>query len=169
VWCSRRPAGGSGRAAKAVNGVLGSLDLLKHPDKTFVGRTERGFDFLGYHFGPEGFTVAAETIEQFVARATRRYEPEPGEACASARVGMYVRRWVRWAAAGLGGDAGTDLLVASRGTATGAGQSSARSGTLPVHPIHLPKICGNRRTTITSPSRAPVPGNPAAAGTCYLE
>ncbi len=35
------------RLRKAVNEVLGSLGLLKHPDKTFVGRTERGFDFLG--------------------------------------------------------------------------------------------------------------------------
>ncbi len=35
------------RAVKAVNEVLGSLCLLKHPDKTVVGRTERGFDFLG--------------------------------------------------------------------------------------------------------------------------
>ena len=35
------------KAVKAVNEVLGSLGLLKHPDKTFVGRTERGFDFLG--------------------------------------------------------------------------------------------------------------------------
>ncbi len=45
---------------------------------TFVGRIERGFDLLGYHFGPEGFTVAAKTIEQFVARAIRLYEHEPG-------------------------------------------------------------------------------------------
>ncbi len=35
------------RLRKAVNEVLGSLCLLKHPDKTFIGRTERGFDFLG--------------------------------------------------------------------------------------------------------------------------
>jgi hypothetical protein len=117
------------KGVKAVNDVRGLLCLLKHPVKTFVGRTGRGFDFLGYHFGPEGFTVAAKTIEQFVARAIRLYEQQPGEACASARLGLYVRRWLRWAAAGLGGDAGTDLLVASRGTATGAGQSSARSGT----------------------------------------
>ena len=65
------------KAVKAVNEVLGSLCLLKHPDKMFIGRIERGFDFLGYHFGPEGFTVAAKTIEQFVARATRLYEQEP--------------------------------------------------------------------------------------------
>ncbi len=38
-----------GRAVKAVNEVLASLRLEKHPDKTFIGRIERGFDFLGYH------------------------------------------------------------------------------------------------------------------------
>ena len=35
------------RLRKAVNEVRGSLCLLRRPDKTFVGRTERGFDFLG--------------------------------------------------------------------------------------------------------------------------
>ena len=89
------------KAVKAVNEVLGSLCLLKHPDKTFVGRTERGFDFLGYHFGPEGLTLAAKTIEQFVARAIRLYEQEPGELGGSSRLGLYVRRWVRWAGAGV--------------------------------------------------------------------
>ncbi len=74
---------------------------MERPDKTFIGRIERGFDFLGCHFGPEGITVAAKTIEQFVARATRLYEQEPGEAFASARFGRYVQRWVRWARTGL--------------------------------------------------------------------
>ncbi len=45
-------------AVKAVNEVLVSLSLEKHPDKTFIGRIERGFDFLGYHFGQEGLTMA---------------------------------------------------------------------------------------------------------------
>ena len=51
--------------------------MEKHPDKTFIGRIERGFDFLGYHFNPAGLTVAKATIEKFVARATRLYEQEP--------------------------------------------------------------------------------------------
>jgi hypothetical protein len=89
------------KAVKAVNEVLGSLGLLKHPDKTFIGRIERGFDFLGYHFGPDGLSVAKKTVENFVARAIRLYEQEPGEACASSRLGLYVRRWVRWVQAGL--------------------------------------------------------------------
>ena len=96
------------KAVKAVNEVLGSLCLLKHPDKTFIGRIERGFDFPGYHFGPAGFTVAAKTIEQLVARAIRLCEQEPGEACASSRFGLYVWRWSGWAGAGLpGGKRGT--------------------------------------------------------------
>ena len=41
------------------------------------------------------------TIEQFVARAARLYEQEPEEAFASTRLGMYVRRWLSWAGAGI--------------------------------------------------------------------
>ena len=60
-----------------------------------------GFDFLGYRFGPNKLSLAPRTIELFVARAIRLFEQEPGEADASARFGLYVRRWVRWAEAGL--------------------------------------------------------------------
>ncbi len=84
-----------GKAVKAVNHVLGSLNLEKHPDKTFIGRIERGFDFLGYHFRPDRLSVAGKTIENFVARAIRLYEQEPGEPFNSSRLGLYVRRWVR--------------------------------------------------------------------------
>jgi hypothetical protein len=38
-------------------------------EKTFIGQVERGFDILGYYFGPEGLTAVDKTIEQFVARA----------------------------------------------------------------------------------------------------
>ena len=79
--------------------MLGSLNLEKHPQKTFIGRIERGFDFLGYHFRPDRLSVAAKTIENFVARALRLYEQEPGEPSDSSRLGVYVRRWVRWVSA----------------------------------------------------------------------
>ena len=42
-----------------------------------------------------------KTVEIFVARAIRLYQQEPGEACTSARLGLYVRRWAGWAHAGL--------------------------------------------------------------------
>ena len=40
-------------AVKVVNQMLGALKLEKPLDKTFIGRIERGFHFLGYHFSPE--------------------------------------------------------------------------------------------------------------------
>ncbi len=80
------------KAVKAVDEALGSPGLLKHPGKTFIGRIERGFDFLGYHFGPDGLTVAAKTIERFVARAIRLYEQEPA---AWASVPVALARWSR--------------------------------------------------------------------------
>ena len=43
--------------------------------------------------------LGREAPVRFVACATRLYEQKPGEAFASARFGMYVRRWVRWAGA----------------------------------------------------------------------
>jgi hypothetical protein len=41
--------------------VLGALDLEMHPGKTFVGRIERGFDFLGYRFTRADLSVARKT------------------------------------------------------------------------------------------------------------
>ncbi len=99
------------RAVKAVNAVLGSLRLEKHPDKTFIGRIERGFDFLGYRLSREGLRLAKATIQRFVARATRLYEQERAGAGAPDALGMYVRRWVRWASGGLGPAGGSGSVL----------------------------------------------------------
>ena len=93
----------------AVGAVHSIISGPLCPDKTFIGRIERGFDFLGYHFGPEGLSVAKKTIERFVERAIRLYEQEPREAMASSRFGEYVRRWVRWA--GRGCNIGTEARL----------------------------------------------------------
>ncbi len=92
------------RVVKAVNEVLGALRLEKHPDKTFIGRIEKGFDFLGYYFRPDGLTVAEATIERFVERATRLYEQDRKEPSGPSRLGVYVRRWVAWSGARVGGN-----------------------------------------------------------------
>jgi RNA-directed DNA polymerase len=94
------------KAVAVVNRGLDALGLAKHPDKTFIGRIEKGFDFLGYHFagsrwGPEGLTVAKATVSKFVERATRLYEQGPGEPEGSHRLGEYVRRWTQWVGGGL--------------------------------------------------------------------
>jgi hypothetical protein len=70
------------KAVKLVNEVLASLGLEKHPDKTFIGRIERGFDFLGYHFSPDGLTAAPQG-----RRRLRDLPPwvssSPGASCVS--------------------------------------------------------------------------------------
>ncbi len=83
-------------AVKAVNAMLGSLRLEKHPDKTFIGRIDKGFDFLGYHFSRAGLTVARATIEKFVERAFRLYEQDRREPSGPSRLDTYVTRWRGW-------------------------------------------------------------------------
>jgi len=84
-------------AVKIVNQMLRALGLEKHPDKTFIGSIERGFDFLGYNFSPAGLGVAKKTIANFIEKASRLYEQERRAATAAAPLEMYVRRWLRWA------------------------------------------------------------------------
>ena len=77
------------RAIRAVNQTLAALKLDQHPDKTFIGRTRRGFDFLGYQFSPAGLGVAAKTLDHFAERMTRLYE----HGADAIRIGTYVWHW----------------------------------------------------------------------------
>jgi len=45
-----------------VNQTLNELKVEKHPDKTFIGRIAKGFDFLGYSFEPKGLSIAPKTL-----------------------------------------------------------------------------------------------------------
>ncbi len=51
------------KAVRVVNQVLASLCLSKHPDKTFIGRVEKGFDWLGYHISPGERTAVGHTCD----------------------------------------------------------------------------------------------------------
>jgi hypothetical protein len=84
-----------------LNKTFHELRLEKHPDETIIERIEKGFDFLGYHFSPEGLSVAEKTIEKFLARAVRLYEQEQEEPCGSPLPGLYVKRWVSWLSCGI--------------------------------------------------------------------
>jgi hypothetical protein len=86
------------RAVKMVNQALDALRLEKHPEKTFIGRVEKGFDFLGYHLRPGRIEVCRDTLRRFAQHALRLYEREHGPSESQALLGEYVRRW---AAAGL--------------------------------------------------------------------
>lgn len=85
------------KAVKQTNQMLYRLKLEKHPDKTFIGLIEKGFDFLGYHFSPEGLSVAKATLDNFFTKVTRLYEQNPSTPDGAERVGHYVKRWLAWA------------------------------------------------------------------------
>jgi len=48
-------------AIRAVNQVMAELRVRQHPEKTFIWRIARGFDFLGYHFLAAGLAIARQT------------------------------------------------------------------------------------------------------------
>jgi hypothetical protein len=98
-------------AIRTVNRILNALKVVQHPDKTFIGRASRGFDFLGYHFAPGFLRVAQRTLRRFadrvsrhVARHTRRCDTRAKNRLyerASVEVASYARRFNRWTTAGL--------------------------------------------------------------------
>lgn len=89
------------RAVKRLNETFAALKLIKHPGKTFIGKVEKGFDFLGYHFSSQSLRVADITWSKFVARLHQLYEQERTSQDIDVLLGVYVRRWQRWASAGL--------------------------------------------------------------------
>ena len=111
-------------AVKVVNQVLSSLKLDKHPDKTFIGRIDKGFDWLGYHLSPAGLRLSAKALHNFVTRLTRLYGQEAGRPNGAARLGQYVRRWRGWAAGG--------IFTRGQRTSLSCGGYLARRGTTAV-------------------------------------
>ena len=94
------------RAVRLVHATLRNLGLEIQPTKTFIGRIEKGFDFLGFRFSPHGVTVAAATWERFVGHALQLYEHDRRETDDSPRLEAYVRRWSGWASATTGASDG---------------------------------------------------------------
>ena len=52
------------RAIKVLNETFAELGGEQHPDKTSIGRVERGFDFLGVHFALQDSEEVSESPNQ---------------------------------------------------------------------------------------------------------
>ena len=90
------------RAVVIVNETLRELSVEQHPDKTFIGRIERGFTFLGYWITEKGVTgIAPATWEAFQQRVARLYEQSAPLEEIRRGVEQYVRRWKRWVLSGV--------------------------------------------------------------------
>jgi len=89
------------RAVRTLNHTFNELKVMQHPDKTFIGRIERGFDFLGYYFCRGPLRLAHKTLQNYATRLHRLYEQQKTAPEGAARLDEYVARWTRWCAAGL--------------------------------------------------------------------
>ena len=111
-------------AIRLVNQTLAELHVEQHPDKTFIGRISRGFDFLGYAFTPAGLEVAPPAVERCVERVSRLYE----RGVELIHIGAYVRRWLRWAKSGLGSQGRELSAKHSNACAAHSGASARPTG-----------------------------------------
>lgn len=93
------------RAIRQLNECFNELKVSKHPDKTYFGKIESGFDFLGYHFNGKTLSVAHNTRSRYQESIRRLYEQQvkknanPKEL--AIRLNLYSQRWKRWCKAGL--------------------------------------------------------------------
>ena len=95
-------------SAVALEAAVGlSLLCRAATDPMRTSIIENDFDFLGYHFSRQPLQVAEKTVEKHVLQIIQLYEQlrkkkaTPNEVASS--LGLYVKRWQRWAVAGLPG------------------------------------------------------------------
>jgi hypothetical protein len=90
----------------ALNQFFNHFGFKQHPDKIYIGRIEKGFDFLGYQFNSTGLVDVSPSNKNTVSNKRRqlyeqaRYAAEP-LAQIQQRVKVYTNRWCRWASSGL--------------------------------------------------------------------
>ena len=84
------------KAIRVLNQTFDELNLEKHPDKTLIGRTEYGFNFLGYFISPGLLTVSQEAITRFTQRTAQLYEQGQDVD----RIVRYILKWGQWVQSG---------------------------------------------------------------------
>jgi RNA-directed DNA polymerase len=84
------------RMKKEMYEILDELRLTLRPEKTFVGRSNKGFDLLGYHITPQGLTPNQTTQEKAFEEGKRRYAQGGTKPLQD-----YLKRWRIWVHAGL--------------------------------------------------------------------
>jgi RNA-directed DNA polymerase len=86
---------------RAVNQAFNRLKVEQAPDKKFIGKISRGFDFLGYQFGKDKLTVSKRTAHNRFRRLTQLYEQKKHLPNWQILLDDYRRRWVTWVYAGI--------------------------------------------------------------------
>ena len=68
------------RAIMCVHAILDELKVRVHPKKRFIGKTQRGFDFLGYWLEPQTLLKPSRvSLSRLIERARRLQERAASE------------------------------------------------------------------------------------------
>jgi len=94
------------RQVVKLNDYFAQYKLKQHPDKTFIGKAEKGFDWLGYAYNEKGLVrISDKTVQKFTIKLRRLYEQARFRASSTEdtlkRVADYHHRWQRWVQSGL--------------------------------------------------------------------
>lgn len=68
-----------------------SLRVDKHPDKAWIGRAKRGFNFLGLRITPTSIQPSAASVSRRDKKIARLYE----QGASKRHIGLYLRQWLR--------------------------------------------------------------------------
>ncbi len=97
------------RVVKTAHVVLSQLKLIKHPDKTFIGRLSRTFEFCGFRFSTNGVVALAKaTLNNHTQTQSKLYEHEQG---ASVKHKKYQAGFLAWVRGVLGAAVLRELLT----------------------------------------------------------
>lgn len=77
---------------KKQYGILQVLRVVMHPNKTFIGKVKKGFDFLGFHLTPTEVTVSDTALSRHEDKVARLYEQD----AKPKRIRAYRLRWLVW-------------------------------------------------------------------------
>lgn len=106
------------RAVKLMHQTLSKLGQHVHPDKTFIGKSSKGFDFLGVQFSPVEIPRCSEKTKQRLqlkltqkfAHAARLYEQ--GRLHSLESIELYLTHWLRWSKGiGIASPAALDAII----------------------------------------------------------
>ncbi|WP_071605941.1 reverse transcriptase domain-containing protein [Budvicia aquatica] len=91
------------RAVRKLNQYFNQYGFRQHPDKTFIGPTRKGTDWMGYWLTDQGVqSVAPKALANHLTKLRRLYEQTRHLSAKQQqdRVVGYVKRWLRWLACG---------------------------------------------------------------------
>ena len=88
------------KAVKQLNQWFNHFGFIQHPDKTFIGKTAKGFDWLGLQYNLNGHVGPGKrALSNFAAKLRQLYEQARAKPSLrnglAERVARYVRNWRR--------------------------------------------------------------------------